>query len=150
MPWFNNKFSSSKKTKKSTKKVKKQEKVIEVSEEMEKEIQELMEPLEGYDAELDDPTDAQLKLAEYGEGEAVLARHSRCLYSAKIVSVQVDASTSGKKSVFFYLVHFNGWNKKYDTYLRQDHLLPVSDENNLKMQVLAQRLKVQLKRGRKN
>jgi mortality factor 4-like protein 1 len=59
----------------------------------------------------------------FEEGERVLAKHSDCFYEAKVLKVEF------KDNEWKYFVHYIGWNKSWDEWIRLDCLLKHSDEN---------------------
>ncbi|KAL8128023.1 hypothetical protein AgCh_014816 [Apium graveolens] len=60
----------------------------------------------------------------YEEGEKVWASYSDKWYEAKVLTV-VESSMTAKR----YLVHYPGWNKRWDEWLGTDRLMKFTDEN---------------------
>ncbi|XP_074378620.1 protein MRG1-like [Apium graveolens] len=60
----------------------------------------------------------------YEEGEKVWASYSDKWYEAKVLTV-VESSMTAKR----YLVHYAGWNKRWDEWLGTDRLMKFTDEN---------------------
>jgi mortality factor 4-like protein 1 len=53
-------------------------------------------------------------MAQFAEGDTVLAYHGPMIYEAKVVKVQEEGG-----SITFF-VHYLGWNKKWDEWV-EDH-----------------------------
>ncbi|XP_075495684.1 protein MRG1-like isoform X1 [Primulina tabacum] len=67
-------------------------------------------------------------------GEKVLGFHGSCLYDAKIEKVETH------KDGWIHLVHYQGWNKKWDEWLGIDRLLKLTDENVQRQKELKRKL----------
>mmetsp|Transcript_13448 Transcript_13448/g.18403 ORF Transcript_13448/g.18403 Transcript_13448/m.18403 type:complete len:279 (+) Transcript_13448:187-1023(+) len=59
--------------------------------------------------------------ATYGEGDKVLVPEGKLFYEAKILTAEKE---SGR---WKYLVHYQGWNKKWDEWLLESRMLPSTD-----------------------
>uniref|UniRef100_UPI00358F1209 MSL complex subunit 3 isoform X2 n=1 Tax=Myxine glutinosa TaxID=7769 RepID=UPI00358F1209 len=63
---------------------------------------------------------------------------ARVLYDAKIVDVDVGKDDKGRK-IPEYLIHFNGWNRSWDRWATEDHVLRDTEENRRLQRTLAKR-----------
>ncbi|XP_066105415.1 MSL complex subunit 3 isoform X2 [Saccopteryx bilineata] len=89
---------------------------------------------------------------KFHSGEKVLCfepdpTKARVLYDAKIVDVIVGKDEKGRK-IPEYLIHFNGWNRSWDRWAAEDHVLRDTDENRRLQRKLARKAVARL-RGRK-
>jgi len=73
--------------------------------------------------------------ARYVEDEAVMAEDKGNLYVAKVVKVsQVENSDT-----FQYFIHYQGWARKYDTWVQADQICKADDEEaKIKLQLYSQ------------
>uniref|UniRef100_A0A672JXK1 MSL complex subunit 3 n=1 Tax=Sinocyclocheilus grahami TaxID=75366 RepID=A0A672JXK1_SINGR len=74
---------------------------------------------------------------KFHKGEKVLCfepdpSKAKVLYDAKVVDIATVKDEKGKR-VPKYLIHFNGWNRSWDRWAAEDHVLRDS-ENNRKLQ----------------
>ncbi|XP_058631275.1 male-specific lethal 3 homolog isoform X4 [Onychostoma macrolepis] len=74
---------------------------------------------------------------KFHKGEKVLCfepdpSKAKVLYDAKVVDIATVKDETGKR-VPKYLIHFNGWNRSWDRWAAEDHVLRDSD-NNRKLQ----------------
>uniref|UniRef100_A0A9J8B3X2 Chromo domain-containing protein n=1 Tax=Cyprinus carpio carpio TaxID=630221 RepID=A0A9J8B3X2_CYPCA len=74
---------------------------------------------------------------KFHKGEKVLCfepdpSKAKVLYDAKVVDIATVKDDKGKR-VPKYLIHFNGWNRSWDRWAAEDHVLRDSD-NNRKLQ----------------
>ncbi|KAF4789421.1 Male-specific lethal 3 like protein [Turdus rufiventris] len=70
---------------------------------------------------------------KFHRGERVLCfepdpTKAKVLYDAKIVDIVVGKDEKGRK-IPEYLIHFNGWNRSWDRWAAEDHVLRDTDEN---------------------
>ncbi|XP_075395001.1 MSL complex subunit 3 isoform X2 [Tenrec ecaudatus] len=89
---------------------------------------------------------------KFQSGEKVLCfepdpTKARVLYDAKIVDVIVGKDEKGRK-IPEYLIHFNGWNRSWDRWAAEDHVLHDTEENRRLQWKLARKAVTRLK-GRK-
>ncbi|XP_076938568.1 protein MRG2-like [Bidens hawaiensis] len=75
-----------------------------------------------------DTDDAVESLPPFGQGDKVLAYHSRRIYEAKVL--EVDPT----KERFF--VHYQGWSKNWDEWVGMDRLMIFNKENLEKQKAL--------------
>ncbi|XP_053773346.1 MSL complex subunit 3 isoform X3 [Desmodus rotundus] len=90
---------------------------------------------------------------KFHSGEKVLCfepdpTKARVLYDAKIVDVVVGKDEKGRK-IPEYLIHFNGWNRSWDRWAAEDHVLRDTDENRRLQRKLARKAVARLSAGRK-
>ncbi|XP_025131576.2 male-specific lethal 3 homolog isoform X2 [Bubalus kerabau] len=91
---------------------------------------------------------------KFHSGEKVLCfepdpTKARVLYDAKIVDVIVGKDEKGRK-IPEYLIHFNGWNRSWDRWAAEDHVLRDTDENRRLQRKLAKKAVARLRStGRK-
>ncbi|XP_060039049.1 male-specific lethal 3 homolog isoform X1 [Erinaceus europaeus] len=69
---------------------------------------------------------------------------ARVLYDAKIVDVITGKDEKGRK-IPEYLIHFNGWNRSWDRWAAEDHVLPDTDENRRLQRKLARKAVARLR-----
>ncbi|XDV14333.1 hypothetical protein PO909_014604 [Leuciscus waleckii] len=74
---------------------------------------------------------------KFHKGEKVLCfepdpSKAKVLYDAKVVDIATVKDDKGKR-VPKYLIHFSGWNRSWDRWAAEDHVLRDSD-NNRKLQ----------------
>lgn len=66
----------------------------------------------------------------------LLCYHGQHLYEAKCI--KIDLTRSNEK---FYLIHYNGWNKKWDEWVDAKRILKFTDENVAKQQAILNLIK---------
>ncbi|XP_012971893.1 male-specific lethal 3 homolog isoform X1 [Mesocricetus auratus] len=86
---------------------------------------------------------------QFHSGEKVLCfepdpTKARVLYDAKIVDVIVGKDEKGRK-IPEYLIHFNGWNRSWDRWAAEDHVLRDTDENRRLQRKLAKKAVARLR-----
>uniref|UniRef100_A0A3B3SLW7 MSL complex subunit 3 n=1 Tax=Paramormyrops kingsleyae TaxID=1676925 RepID=A0A3B3SLW7_9TELE len=87
---------------------------------------------------------------KFHKGEKVLCfepdpTKAKVLYDAKVVDVVLGRDERGRK-VPEYLIHFNGWNRSWDRWAAEDHVLPDTDENRRLQRKLARKAVARMKR----
>ncbi|KAG8587115.1 hypothetical protein GDO81_005577 [Engystomops pustulosus] len=91
---------------------------------------------------------------KFQKGEKVLCfepdpTKAKVLYDAKVVDVVVSKDDKGRKNPE-YLIHFNGWNRSWDRWAAEDHVLRDTDENRRLQRKLARKAVARMRRkGRK-
>ncbi|XP_078514034.1 MSL complex subunit 3 [Lissotriton helveticus] len=91
---------------------------------------------------------------KFQTGEKVLCfepdpTKAKVLYDAKVVDVIVGKDEKGRKNPE-YLIHFNGWNRSWDRWAAEDHVLRDTDENRRLQRKLARKAVARMRRkGRK-
>ncbi|KAG9492427.1 MSL complex subunit 3 isoform X2 [Eleutherodactylus coqui] len=91
---------------------------------------------------------------KFQKGEKVLCfepdpTKAKVLYDAKVVDVVVSKDDEGRKNPE-YLIHFNGWNRSWDRWAAEDHVLRDTDENRRLQRKLARKAVARMRRkGRK-
>ncbi|XP_068124455.1 MSL complex subunit 3 isoform X4 [Hyperolius riggenbachi] len=80
---------------------------------------------------------------KFQKGEKVLCfepdpTKAKVLYDAKVVDVVVSKDDKGRKNPE-YLIHFNGWNRSWDRWAAEDHVLRDTDENRRLQRKLARK-----------
>ncbi|XP_041067227.1 MSL complex subunit 3-like isoform X1 [Cetorhinus maximus] len=91
---------------------------------------------------------------KFRKGERVLCfepdpTKAKVLYDAKIVDVEVGRDEKGRK-IPEYLIHFNGWNRSWDRWAAEDHVLRDTDENRRLQRKLAKKAVARMKnKGKK-
>ncbi|CAI9599271.1 unnamed protein product, partial [Staurois parvus] len=80
---------------------------------------------------------------KFQKGEKVLCfepdpTKAKVLYDAKVVDVVVGKDDKGRKNPE-YLIHFNGWNRSWDRWAAEDHVLRDTDENRRLQRKLARK-----------
>ncbi|KAM4699052.1 MSL complex subunit 3 isoform 2-T2 [Discoglossus pictus] len=80
---------------------------------------------------------------KFHKGEKVLCfepdpTKAKVLYDAKVVDVIVRTDDKGKSDPE-YLIHFNGWNRSWDRWAAEDHVLRDTDENRRLQRKLARK-----------
>ncbi|EMP35498.1 Male-specific lethal 3 like protein [Chelonia mydas] len=91
---------------------------------------------------------------KFQRGERVLCfepdpTKAQVLYDAKIVDIIVGKDEKGRK-IPEYLIHFNGWNRSWDRWAAEDHVLRDTDENRRLQRKLARKAVARMRRkGRK-
>ncbi|XP_015217264.1 MSL complex subunit 3 isoform X1 [Lepisosteus oculatus] len=87
---------------------------------------------------------------KFHKGEKVLCfepdpTKAKVLYDAKVVDVVVGKDERGRK-VPEYLIHFNGWNRSWDRWAAEDHVLRDTDENRRLQRKLARKAVARMRR----
>ncbi|XP_041934097.1 male-specific lethal 3 homolog isoform X4 [Alosa sapidissima] len=87
---------------------------------------------------------------KFHKGEKVLCfepdpSKAKVLYDAKVVDIILRKDDRGKR-VPQYLIHFNGWNRSWDRWAAEDHVLRDSDENRTLQRELARKALARMKR----
>ncbi|XP_063809569.1 male-specific lethal 3 homolog isoform X3 [Pseudophryne corroboree] len=90
---------------------------------------------------------------KFQKGEKVLCfepdpTKAKVLYDAKVVDIVVGKDDKGRKNPE-YLIHFNGWNRSWDRWAAEDHVLRDTDENRRLQRKLARKAVARIKDGRK-
>ncbi|CAH2223134.1 male-specific lethal 3 homolog [Pelobates cultripes] len=91
---------------------------------------------------------------KFHKGEKVLCfepdpTKAKVLYDAKVVDIIVSKDDKGRKNPE-YLIHFNGWNRSWDRWAAEDHVLRDTDENRRLQRKLARKAVARMRRkGRK-
>ncbi|KAI3983119.1 hypothetical protein MKX01_030841 [Papaver californicum] len=70
-----------------------------------------------------DSTDPSLV---FSEGERVLVYDDTLIYEAKVIKVEIQNPLDNTKG---YLIHYKGWNKKWDEWVAIERLLKFTEEN---------------------
>uniref|UniRef100_H2ZJ51 Chromo domain-containing protein n=1 Tax=Ciona savignyi TaxID=51511 RepID=H2ZJ51_CIOSA len=85
------------------------------------------------------------KTAKFSDGERVLCFHGPLMYEAKCMKAELR--DSGK--AYFYLIHYNGWNKHWDEWVPEARVLKFNDANLIRQKdLLKQHGKDKVKRGK--
>ncbi|KAM6945850.1 MSL complex subunit 3-like [Aplochiton taeniatus] len=89
---------------------------------------------------------------QFHKGEKVLCfepdpTKAKVLYNAKVVDVVTEKDESGKR-VPKYLIHFNGWNRSWDRWAAEDHVLRETDETRKLQRKLARKAVARMRRQR--
>ncbi|KAJ8378338.1 hypothetical protein AAFF_G00243580 [Aldrovandia affinis] len=87
---------------------------------------------------------------KFHQGEKVLCfepdpTKAKVLYDAKVVDVVVGKDERGRK-VPEYLIHFNGWNRSWDRWAAEDHVLRDTDGNRRLQRKLARKAVARMRR----
>ncbi|XP_041128023.1 male-specific lethal 3 homolog isoform X1 [Polyodon spathula] len=87
---------------------------------------------------------------KFHKGEKVLCfepdpTKAKVLYDAKVVDVVSGKDEKGRK-VPEYLIHFNGWNRSWDRWAAEDHVLRDTDENRTLQRKLARKAVARMRR----
>jgi mortality factor 4-like protein 1 len=74
----------------------------------------------------------QLEEPKFKEGEKILAYHQSLIYEAKVLKAEMrpdpNKRIEGKKKPY-YLIHYQGWNDRWDEWVDDTRLLKFTDEN---------------------
>lgn len=70
--------------------------------------------------------------AKFQDGEKVLCFHGPLLYEAKI------QKTKSKDRVTKYMVHYSGWNQKWDEWVAESRVMKFNDDSLKKQKELKQ------------
>ena len=65
------------------------------------------------------------KVAKFSDGERILCFHGPLMYEAKCMKSEVREGSKG----FYYLIHYNGWNKHWDEWVPESRVLKYNDLN---------------------
>ncbi|KAF7689605.1 male-specific lethal 3 homolog [Silurus meridionalis] len=84
------------------------------------------------------------------KGEKVLCfepdpSKAKVLYDAKVVDIVVGKDEKGKR-IPKYLIHFNGWNRSWDRWAAEDHVLRDSEDNRKLQRKLARKALARMRR----
>ncbi|XP_078147284.1 MSL complex subunit 3-like isoform X1 [Centroberyx gerrardi] len=87
---------------------------------------------------------------QFHKGEKVLCfepdpTKAKVLYDAKVIDVVISTDEHGRR-VPKYLIHFNGWNRSWDRWAAEDHVLRDTDENRKLQHKLARKATGRMKR----
>ncbi|XP_015674823.1 male-specific lethal 3 homolog [Protobothrops mucrosquamatus] len=87
---------------------------------------------------------------KFYKGERVLCfepdpTKAKVLYDAKIVDIVIGKDEKGRK-VPEYLIHFNGWNRSWDRWAAEHHVLCDTDENRRLQRKLARKAVARMRR----
>ncbi|XP_030635824.1 male-specific lethal 3 homolog isoform X1 [Chanos chanos] len=87
---------------------------------------------------------------KFHKGEKVLCfepdpSKAKVLYDAKVVDIVIGKDDRGKR-VPQYLIHFNGWNRSWDRWAAEDHVLRDTDETRKLQRKLARKALARMRR----
>ncbi|XP_027012010.2 male-specific lethal 3 homolog isoform X7 [Tachysurus fulvidraco] len=87
---------------------------------------------------------------KFHKGEKVLCfepdpSKAKVLYDAKVVDIIVEKDEKGKR-IPKYLIHFNGWNRSWDRWAAEDHVLRDSEDNRKLQRKLARKALARMRR----
>ncbi|XP_067349696.1 MSL complex subunit 3-like isoform X2 [Channa argus] len=87
---------------------------------------------------------------QFHKGERVLCfepdpSKAKVLYDAKVIDVLIGTDEHGRR-IPKYLIHFNGWNRSWDRWAAEDHVLRDTDENRKLQRKLARKALGRMKR----
>uniref|UniRef100_A0A3Q1I1L4 MSL complex subunit 3 n=1 Tax=Acanthochromis polyacanthus TaxID=80966 RepID=A0A3Q1I1L4_9TELE len=87
---------------------------------------------------------------QFHKGERVLCfepdpTKAKVLYDAKVLDVLIGTDEHGKR-IPKYLIHFNGWNRSWDRWAAEDHVLRDTEENRKLQRKLARKALGRMKR----
>uniref|UniRef100_A0A668A322 MSL complex subunit 3 n=2 Tax=Myripristis murdjan TaxID=586833 RepID=A0A668A322_9TELE len=87
---------------------------------------------------------------QFHKGEKVLCfepdpTKAKVLYDAKVIDVLISTDEHGRR-VPKYLIHFNGWNRSWDRWAAEDHVLRDTEENRKLQHKLARKAAGRMKR----
>ncbi|XP_028319540.1 male-specific lethal 3 homolog [Gouania willdenowi] len=87
---------------------------------------------------------------QYNKGERVLCfepdpTKAKVLYDAKVLDVVIGTDERGRR-IPKYLIHFNGWNRSWDRWAAEDHVLRDTEENRQLQRKLARKALDRMKR----
>ncbi|XP_056157361.1 male-specific lethal 3 homolog [Lampris incognitus] len=87
---------------------------------------------------------------QFHKGEKVLCfepdpTKAKVLYDAKVIDVLLSTDEHGRR-VPKYLIHFNGWNRSWDRWAAEDHVLRDTEENRSLQHKLARKAAGRMKR----
>ena len=72
------------------------------------------------------------KTCKFVDGERILCFHGPLMYEAKCIKSELREGNKG----FYYLIHYNGWNKHWDEWVPESRVLKYSDSNLQKQKEL--------------
>uniref|UniRef100_A0AAV2LEE3 Chromo domain-containing protein n=2 Tax=Knipowitschia caucasica TaxID=637954 RepID=A0AAV2LEE3_KNICA len=86
----------------------------------------------------------------FHKGERVLCfepdpTKAKVLYDAKVLDVLIGSEEHGRR-VPKYLIHFNGWNRSWDRWAAEDHVLSDTEENRKLQRKLARKALERMKK----
>ncbi|XP_068575497.1 MSL complex subunit 3-like isoform X1 [Cebidichthys violaceus] len=86
----------------------------------------------------------------FHKGERVLCfepdpTKAKVLYDAKVLDILIGTDEHGRR-IPKYLIHFNGWNRSWDRWAAEDHVLRDSEENRKLQHKLARKALGRMKR----
>ncbi|XP_042337430.1 male-specific lethal 3 homolog, partial [Plectropomus leopardus] len=86
----------------------------------------------------------------FHKGERVLCfepdpTKAKVLYDAKVIDVLIGTDEHGRR-IPKYLIHFNGWNRSWDRWAAEDHVLRDTEENRKLQHKLARKALGRMKR----
>ena len=85
------------------------------------------------------------KSAKFTDGERILCFHGPLMYEAKCIKSELRESNKG----YYYLIHYNGWNKHWDEWVPESRVLKYNDSNLQRQRdLLKQHGKDKSKRGK--
>ena len=85
------------------------------------------------------------KVAKFTDGERILCFHGPLMYEAKCIKSELREGNKG----YYYLIHYNGWNKHWDEWVPESRVLKYNDSNLQKQKDLQkQHGKDKSKRGK--
>uniref|UniRef100_H3DAN1 MSL complex subunit 3 n=1 Tax=Tetraodon nigroviridis TaxID=99883 RepID=H3DAN1_TETNG len=87
---------------------------------------------------------------QFHKGERVLCfepdpTKAKVLYDAKVIDVLIGTDDHGRRAPK-YLIHFNGWNRSWDRWAAEDHVLRDTEENRKLQHKLARKALGRMKR----
>uniref|UniRef100_A0A671YW48 MSL complex subunit 3 n=1 Tax=Sparus aurata TaxID=8175 RepID=A0A671YW48_SPAAU len=87
---------------------------------------------------------------QFHKGERVLCfepdpTKAKVLYDAKVLDVLIGTDEHGRR-IPKYLIHFNGWNRSWDRWAAEDHVLRDTEENRKLQHKLARKALGRMKR----
>jgi len=65
------------------------------------------------------------KVAKFTDGERILCFHGPLMYEAKCIKSELREGNKG----YYYLIHYNGWNKHWDEWVPESRVLKFNDSN---------------------
>uniref|UniRef100_A0A3Q3J7N2 Chromo domain-containing protein n=1 Tax=Monopterus albus TaxID=43700 RepID=A0A3Q3J7N2_MONAL len=87
---------------------------------------------------------------QFHKGERVLCfepdpTKAKVLYDAKVIDILINTDEHGRR-IPKYLIHFNGWNRSWDRWAAEDHVLRDTEENRKLQHKLARKALGRMKR----
>uniref|UniRef100_A0A4W6FNU3 MSL complex subunit 3 n=1 Tax=Lates calcarifer TaxID=8187 RepID=A0A4W6FNU3_LATCA len=87
---------------------------------------------------------------QFHKGERVLCfepdpTKAKVLYDAKVLDILIGTDEHGRR-IPKYLIHFNGWNRSWDRWAAEDHVLRDTEENRKLQRKLARKALGRMKR----
>ena len=83
----------------------------------------------------------------FHEGQAILAYHGALIYKAKVLATRMTKTEDGTEQNV--MVHYDGWNKKWDEWIGPDRALELNDAN-LELQRVTKEQANELRRKQKS